>query len=62
MDLPVHAEREPVCKGLATLLAGQGVLATVWDLVLLQIPWGGKPCYTGCTGMTTQPRGPPCGP
>lgn len=40
MDLLVHAEREPACKGLAILLAGEGVLAAVWDLVLLQVSLG----------------------
>lgn len=46
MDFPVRAEREPACKGLATLLAGQGVLAGVWDLVLLQVSLGAASLVT----------------
>ena len=40
VDLPVNAEGGPACKGLATLLAGEGALAGVQDLVLLQVSLG----------------------
>lgn len=63
MDLPVHAEREPACKGLATLLAGQGMLASVQGLVLLQLSPGAANLVTlGALEWPHSPVGQPVGP
>lgn len=40
VNLPVNAERGPACKGLATLLRRERALASVKDLVLLQVSFG----------------------